>query len=62
MGMKGGGETQAQKLAAQRQAEELTRLKEEEKKRVAAAARRTQGRASLISGAETGIEKRDTLG
>ena len=57
---KGGGQTPAQKAAEVRQAEELKRLKTIEQRKVAAAGRRQSGRASLISGSETGLK--DTLG
>ena len=57
---RGGGETPAQKRATVRQEEELKRLKGIEAKKVAAAGRRQSGRASLISGSETGLK--DTLG
>jgi len=56
-------ETEAQRQAAARQEEELAKLKGIEAKKVAAAQRRTRGRASLISGAETGVQgTQDTLG
>jgi len=59
----GGGnkKTQAQVDAEKRQSEEAAKLKNQEEKRIAAAGRKRQGRASLISGAETGV-KSDTLG
>jgi len=46
--------------AAQRQTDELAKLKSEEDQRTAAAGRKRRGRASLISGDETGIS--NTLG
>ena len=44
------------------QSSELRRLKNEEAKRKAAIERGRAGRASLISGKETGIPTKDTLG
>lgn len=59
----GGGnkKSQAQVDAEKRQADEAAKLKNQEEKRIAAAGRKRQGRASLISGAETG-ERSETLG
>ena len=59
-GSKPKGPTAAQLQAEQAQASELTKLKGQEDQRTAAAARKKRGRASLISGAETGLS--DTLG
>ncbi len=55
-----GGPSDAQKRAEVRKEEELSILKTQEAQRVNAANRKKRGRASLISGAETGL--RDTLG
>lgn len=46
--------------AEKRQADEIVKLEKKEKKQEAAMSRRRRGKASLISGLETGI--RDTLG
>jgi len=51
---------QIDQAAQQRQAEELAKADNIEKKKLAAAARSRRGRASLISGSETGLS--DTLG
>ena len=56
----GGGETTAQKRAGLVQQEEIKRLKKIEAQKVSAASRKRSGRASLISGSETGLK--DTLG
>lgn len=60
MGSLFGGGPSIDREAQRRQAEEHRRLTEQEEKRKAAAARSRRGRASLISGEETGL--RDTLG
>lgn len=54
-------EKSADQIAAEKfQADEIKRLKKEESQRKAALSRAQGGRASLISGSETGIK--DTLG
>lgn len=60
MGSLLGGKPKEDKAAKKKQAEELARLEAEEKRRKDALARSRRGRASLISGDETGIS--DTLG
>jgi len=53
-------ERAAKAAADKRQADELAKLTREEDQRTAAASRKKRGRASLISGEETGLS--DTLG
>jgi len=53
-------ERKASADAAKRQADELSKLQSEEESRKKAAQRKKRGRASLISGEETGLT--DTLG
>jgi len=55
-----GGGPKEDKEAKRRQAEELARVTAQEEKRKLATARSRRGRASLISGEETGIST--TLG
>lgn len=50
-----GGQTPAQRTLEQRQLSELEKLEGQEAQRKLATARRTRGRASLISGSERGI-------
>lgn len=59
-GGKPKGPSAAQVAAEKRQADELIKLKKQEDSRIKAASRKKQGRASLISGEETGLS--DTLG
>lgn len=57
------GPTPAQQRAEKRKEEELALLESQETQRKRALGRKRRGRASLISGAETGIQDRsDTLG
>lgn len=52
--------TVTQKKAEERQASDIVKLEKKEKKQEAALSRKRRGKASLISGYETGIK--DTLG
>lgn len=55
------GPTDIQRRTERRQQAELTKLQGIETKKTAAAARRTRGRASLISGSERGIVEGDNF-
>ncbi len=55
-----GSGPKVDQAAQQRQAEELSKAKAIEKRKIDALARSRRGRASLISGSETGLS--DTLG
>jgi hypothetical protein len=57
MGRKAPGPTPEQQRAEQRKEEELALLEAQEAQRKRALGRRRRGRASLISGAATGIEE-----
>jgi len=60
LGSKPPAKTETVIKAEKRQADEIVKLEKKEKKQEAAIARKRRGKASLISGLETGI--RDTLG
>lgn len=62
-GGKPQGASQSQLDAESRQKAEIEKLNKQEQQRIKAAGRKRQGRASLISGAETGTQgKQETLG
>lgn len=55
MGKKDPGPSIQQRRAETRKEEEITLLKDQEEQRIKALKRKRRGRATLISGAETGI-------
>lgn len=60
LGSKPPAKTETVVKAEKRQADELVKLDKKEKKQEAAMKRKKRGKASLLSGLETGV--RDTLG